>query len=1290
MRYVKHSSLLAAVVAALLLALATVPASAALRGGAPPEKMAALSIPRMAAAPTIDGVIGDEEWRGATAVSGAANCMNDVLMPAPVTFYLGWDEGHLYFACRAYVKKGYKPNIPAGRSPGLAYIWDDALELNWKPMGENVPASHKRNSYKWFLNVLGHIGDTTRLLLGQQFKNWSPQFDIETRLTEPGSAPDGGRWWEMELSSTPADFELEGPHRAGDQWRMMLGINHMPKWMQARIACNGPYLDPHGFNLMTLVDDAPAVQMLMNEIPNLASDGVARATLRAYNPTDRPVALDVHIDVAETIQRTQTLTVEPGASASFELDERLPEDVREGEFALRVERKGVELYRYWTRFKVGAGVQRLSPAEPRDPNKFQFSADFNPVRSWLLVKGDTYYLPDPEAARSLRYRVAPVDGGEPIAQGEITNIAEFYLQDLLKLPELDPGEYEVEATMALSDGEELGPMNATFVKKDEAEAFSRWWGNDYGDYKRVLPPYTGVQREGETVRVVLRDYRLSALGLPRRIVSTGEEVTASPARVVVIVGGEEHVVPLGEPTFTEDADWRVTFEGEAEAAGVAFTAAGWVEQDGLVYVDLTYESAGDEPVEVEAMRIEYPLSETDADALLCVGPGENFSSRTTMLLPDDRSGPLWSTLDTGISGAGMVVGSFYPTVWIGSERRGLLWWADNDEGWVQDDAVPAHEAVRKNDAVVLVNNIVAKPASVGEPRTVSFSYAATPFKPNPDGWRMTRATMNGTFFVPFRAMRKDSKTGERVYQGGGHVNWIHPESRYPEEWDELWEQQRTEGYKHFEGADEHARKWQWRDPYRARNAIEFTHMSFQIMGYGRKSLENETYAYFGDEWEGRTDTWNETYTDYAMSLFKPAFEIGGVRSTYWDLAFPIKRFNLLSGLAYRLPDGRVQPGYNGWNVRRFMMRLHALQYDAGLVPGANGFHSSNAYLTVAMPWCDAVLDGERNWDLDNSPVDWVEAYPPERMRAMSVPHNWGVSICWMANMDSSDRAKRDAAKRIMGQWLWMHDSWRNPYVKQLPTMPDPVLDWGVNEPETEYHPYWRNPYVHSSHDDVLVTLWRTGDRVTLGVFNHAKNQTRDATLEIDLTDLGIDPSHAYARTLWTEDASPASAELDARRGELKVADLPGHRLILVGLDAAPPSETAAAAEALPDWVDADPPPAVVDLGFTDPQTQRFAPGEAPHVTADDDELEVGMWRLPDRVLLLVRNTAEQGQKNVELRVDLDALDLTPERKWQEFIAVRQIWAEDGAREPRLKFYQRTLEMQKLPAGAGRLVVIRRY
>ncbi len=1268
--------------------------------GLPPEQMPQLQIPRLSKPPMIDGAINPEEWKEAVAVSGVGAFPKHTLIPRPTTFFLGWDEGHLYFAARAYLRPGYKPNVPAGRSQGLAYVWDDGMELGWWPMGRNVPADKKKDSFKHFLNCLGFVGDCSRNSLGQQFKNWNPQFEVKTRITAPGTAPNGGSWWELELRATPKDFELVGNHQAGDQWRLMLAFNHLPntRWNQSRIPCIGPFLDPFGYTLATLVEHQPSVQMTMDSLQNLATDGTASMVLKAHNPTAQPVSLDVNVEVtrgdAAALKKTQTLTVQPGKTAEFALNEKAPAGVKNGVLNITVTRStgsgqaqgGDEIFRYGIPYEVGFMSALLAPAAQPDPTKFNFSAQFNPVRSWLLVKGDTYYLPDPSKARELRYRVVQEADGKPVTEGVITEQnSEYFMRKLIELPPLKPGKYVVTATMSIEGAPDRGPMTATIVKKDEAKEFPAWWGKKFGDVERVLPPYTGVKRQGDTVSVVLRDYQLSALGLPVSIMAKDGRVSAAPARLVVVMDGKEHTAPLGKPTFTRTTDWRIEFEGKTQVAGLDVTAKGWVEQDGLVYVDLTYQGANGKAVKIDALRIEYPLAEGDADALVCIGPGGNFSSRTTMLLPDDKPGRLWSTLDTGITGTGMTVGSFYPTVWIGSERRGLLWWGDNDRGWVQDSGVPAHEAVRKDGAVVLINNIVASPTLLAEPRTISFSYIATPFKPFPKGWRASMATENGTFWQPFRGVRKDSKTGEYVMPRPlrGHHNMIHPESRYPEEWPALWAEQK-------EQADAHARGQQWRDPYAARSGVNFTIQSFQIIGYGRKSLQNDLYAYFGPEWEGDDDTWNESYTDYAMYLFSPAFKDGGVRHTYWDLAFPRPYGNPLGGLSYLLPDGREQKGYNGWNLRHFFMRLHALQYDAGLTPGANGFHSTNAYLTIAMPWVDSVLDGERNWNLDTSPEDWVDVMSIERMRSKSTPHNWGVDICWMGNMESADRSKVDAGRRLQAQWVWMHDSWRNPYIPQLNRMPDNALDWGLNDENIVYHPYWRNPHVSCADGDVLISLWHSDGRAILGVFNYAKEEARDAEIKVDLAKLGLDPKQVYARKLWTEPGNDAAVELKGN-GTLQVKSLPGHRLILVGLASPAADELERAAKALPAWASGDAVrAAIADHGFVRSETKRFAPGEAPGVACENPAVEISLWQLPDRVLLLVSNGDGKAARDAVLKLDLAALGLEQKLIWQEFVGVRQLLAEDNAPAPALDYHDRTLTLKGLPAQGGRLVTIRRY
>lgn len=1113
------------------------------------EQAPVLAIPRMTVPPKIDGVIDATEWREAIAVSGVVDQGTDVLLPRPTTFFLAWDPAHFYFACRSYLKPGYKPFIYDGRSEGTAYCYDDGLELLFQPQGANVSATNRQTAFKCFLNCLGFSGDLTRLAVGQQLKNWAPHFQTATRLTAPGTAPGGGSWWEMEVSTVPADFELTGEHRAGDQWRLMFGINHLPAFIQARMPCFGGYFDPNGKCLGTLVEQTPAVQFTMDSLSNLASDGTASLAISAYNPLPQPAQLSIDLDVAGRITRQETLTLPAGGSGTFNLAEKLPAEVKDGTAHLRVTYREQPLLTYTAGFTVGQYDWMFAPVKPGNPNTFTFETHFNPVRNQLLVKADSYFLPDPNKAKALTYTVRDVASGTVVVKGKVVRVAEWYFQDCVPLPRMASGKYIVEASLEMADGQQLGPMQSQFEKKDEAKAFPEWWGKKIGDVERVLPPFTAITHKGNILGCWGRDYALNALGLPNAITAQQGAVLAAPARIIATVNGKETTIKLGALSITERKDWRIRFTGTATGAGLSFSASGWLEQDGLVYVELTYRPSGQRPVRVDALRIEYPLAEADADCLVCVGPGNNFSSKSTIVLPKGTAGSLWSTLVTGRTGSNMKIGSFYPTVWIGNDQRGFLWWADNDKGWFPDDAVPAHEAVRLGNAVVLRNNIIGKPVELDEPHTLAFSYMASPFKPLPQGWRMMAATEDGTFFQPFRGVRVDSKTGEKLWDiARGNINWINPESRYPEEWSKLWAEQKQQ-------ADASVRQQQPFDPYTARNGFGYQHMSFQLIGYGPKSIDDAVYAYFGEEWlAAGCDTWNDTYTDYAMYLFDRAFREGGVRSSYWDLSFPIPYTSILSGLSYRLPDGRVQPGYNGWNVRRFFMRLWALSHDYGLNPGAVGCHSTNAYIFVSLPWIDAILDGERNWDLDSSNFDWVDYYPSARLRAMSDPHNWGVGICWMSNFDTVNPDKVIAAKTTQAEYLWMHDSWRNPYLypaEKMIRMPDSILDWGINSEQTVYHPYWRNPYVTCADPDVLVSLWQLPDRVMVGVFNTNRTERKDVTVKLDLAQLNLLPTLSWqqfvgVRDLYKGEQDPAT-QLDYYNHTLTLKGLRPHSARFIGV-----------------------------------------------------------------------------------------------------------------------------------------------
>ncbi|MDD5708464.1 MAG: hypothetical protein PHR35_21290, partial [Kiritimatiellae bacterium] len=459
--------------------------------------------------------------------------------------------------------------------------------------------------------------------------------------------------------------------------------------------------------------------------------------------------------------------------------------------------------------------------------------------------------------------------------------------------------------------------------------------------------------------------------------------------------------------------------------------------------------------------------------------------------------------------------------------------------------------------------------------------------------------------------------------------------------------------------------------------------------------------------------------DYAMWLLARAFREGGVVSTYWDLSFPIQFASPLCGLAYRLPDGRIQPGYNSLNCREFFKRLWAVQNKNGLNPGSVGSHSSNAYIFPSLPWIDSILDGERDWNLDASDLDWVDYYPIERMRSMSCPHNWGVGICWMAYFASADMHKILKAWLVQAEYVFMHDSWLNQYylpINHLREMPQPILDWGMNGERVEYHPYWRNPFAASADKEPLISLWRIPDeaegRILLGIFNYNRKTSKNVEIKLDLAKLGFAGKPLVMRDLYKDYSDSQAvnvanekqlretlkqtnaelgepAEFDAQAGILQIRNLGPHRGRFVGIGAV---DTVALSEMrkqlavnLGEQVDA-----VSALGFARKDTQYCAANSDQLVACADPSVKVSSWRLPDRVLLVVRNDAGGNPKDVGIKLDLAKLGLVPALKWQEFLRLRDLNKAEKSPEAKLDYYAGELSIRSMQPNTTRLISIRKY
>jgi len=918
---------------------------------------------------------------------------------------------------------------------------------------------------------------------------------------------------------------------------------------------------------------------------------------------------------------------------------------------------------------------------------FRLETTYNPVRSTLWISADTL---DAEIAAGAKpaaaeFQVASEDG-KVVHSGRVKQFVQWKYEDLVQIPPLAPGKYQATVRLVDSAGAALAVRDdVRFEKKDEPAVFAKWWGNRIGQTQRVLKPFEPLKVAGGllapvSVSPIGRQYTLDAVGLPQRIVSNGGDVLTAPARLVLVIDGVEHVVPTrGTVRVTSRKDWRVEFAGRAEAAGVVFDAVGWIEQDGLADIRLTYAPKG-APVAIQEFRLEWPLDDAFGSHMCVIGNGGNYSCRYIDKVPDGQ-GQVWSALrDLGRVGSAMTVGSFYRNIWLGTERRGLLWCAETDEGWVPRDDVSAHTLLRDGSTLVLRNHFIGTPPGdepfvLSRPRTLHVQYNATPFKPLTPGWRLNQVSAANGFSGGKYKVNWD--TGEDYF------SVLSPPFPDPARWEEY--------YAHCK-AEADARSKAGLYGIRPRLRPYLTNQ-IAVRGYMDKTLEPGVYGYFRAEWVADGgETLCDTYTDYMIWLMDRQVREGGCTHFYFDISMVRAMKGLAAGMGYRLPDGRIQPTGADDLMRRWYMRVQAMLQENDLWPGGVSGHATNSIVLKALPFADSILDSEFPMD------DPIDTYPSGRMIALSCPHNFGVKIDHLGFMNPV--------------WAAMHDSGTGDSGGVF--YDEPFLHFGIGADDVEFVPYWRNHHVvRRIGEGLIVSIWKRPGRAILGILNHGPDprgheKPRPCELTLDLGALGVPRGAAgeqvraqdlylgrpqeymqryLAQYKWWQDA-PGEPDkyqpdqwhkpkpeiepvLDLRTGALTGFDIQYHdaRFVLVTWDDRPVDDRA--------WKDLFPGPtrrAVLNWGINRPDTRRLDGAElARCVSADAPGLAAAAWKRPGTVLLRIENPGEQPVTTT-LKLDLARLGVKVRKLWEQFTGVTAldgrpaaevVWEQDKDRAERM-------------------------
>jgi len=700
---------------------------------------------------------------------------------------------------------------------------------------------------------------------------------------------------------------------------------------------------------------------------------------------------------------------------------------------------------------------------------------------WSEVATATLSVSVPEAKTPLaRYRI------ESFADGS----GEFKMAPV----EFGFGPHRFEFTFFDKDGRTVGQCSATHDRVRPP-----WLGSTVGMHDKVLPGWTPMEASGKAVRLWGREIVIGGSGIPERIISQGENMLAEPIRVSLISDGKRvQLMPEAEaPTIEKATETVVVTRGAMIGGGWRLETRITTEFDGLMKVESTL--SGKAPVNL--FRIEIPLNRRNATLMGFWSGDPNFRWSTFYdLLPESwgaakspsliicdalsihpltftvsphrdeplrqvcfRSNQIWCSYPP-------LTGSFIPLVILADDERALTWFAENDRGWTKSKTVPAVEVYRLRDEVTLRLNIIHLTTTLSEPQTFVFGLHPSPVKPLPEDWRSAAGQLSFAL--------ADSFSGELLKGEGEYASfWI-----FPEDYDWAAAKRRADKYmKRYPGG------WGFGGP--------FLYIDRNWVG-----IPPDASEYAGVWWRsGKFRYLPEARNCYLWNIDQ-WLKHKLIKGVYIDDCWIGDFTDPETGPAYKMPNGKVQPGYEFFDFHEFMKRLRWVFHDNGERPWI-WCHMTHTLYMPCLSFAEVMLDGEDRFLRWGADADFMDMWPPGRLR-FNNGAKWGVIPHWFVKIGGDDRP-------TVPMPHWQYHQTRSYagacVVNDIVTMgvPSDVWKGGFYDDRAKFVGYWspENP-AKCEPENIHPSFWIAEGRTVAMIVNRNKDAV-DAKLELDPAKLGF-------------------------------------------------------------------------------------------------------------------------------------------------------------------------------------------
>lgn len=570
---------------------------------------------------------------------------------------------------------------------------------------------------------------------------------------------------------------------------------------------------------------------------------------------------------------------------------------------------------------------------------------------------------------------------------------------------------------------------------------------------KVPEPWTPVKvqvdKNSVSASVWGRTYRFQNSPLPSSITTLGNELLASPMRLVGQTDAGNLTWAQSGVEVWEQSDEQATLLGWLQSDAIIANFIVRTEFDGLVRVDLRLVPLPQPKAKLQKLWLEIPLQKERA-TLFHYWTGRWGSAENSGAVPENGF-----TLP------------FKPILWLGWEDGGLTWFAESDKGWQVAEANRAIEVVPNGNAIIVRIHLLDSPPQK-LPLSFTFGIQATPVKPMPKDfheWRICHGAFYGmeqqlvTSGAKETVLDKAARLGVKTLVF--HEHWT-PVQNY-------WRTNReAELRRLIDACHKRGIKLLLYFGYELSTlAPEWNEVAEKVLvksptgglagGYYRQPPQRDYIVCLNSEW-------GERLLDGIVS----AIERYGFDGVYLDGTIePFACANELHGCGYRAADGSLRVTYPIFAVRNFMRRLYEALHPKGKLINA---HQSTYCGTPTLSFVHSYWDGEQfgGGELAKDPL---QKLPLASFRAEFMGKNFGVPCEFLVYERPPDWTIDHALAFTM-----LHDVRVRPLgfgemLEKMAAIWDAMTKFGVSE--AEWHPYWRNSeFVQVKPESVKVSGYR--------------------------------------------------------------------------------------------------------------------------------------------------------------------------------------------------------------------------